>query len=364
MAVRRMYVHVGCPKTGTSYLQSICWASRDALRSQGIELPLDKASQFHLMLGVTDLLDASMDPPQAFDAVERFAAALPGIRGNGLVTQESLCRATPEHAGRLLGLLGDFEVHIVVTARDLARQLPSVWQQRLKQRLQLTFEDFCRAVAERSLPDDEFWAHQDLVDITNRWGATLPPQRVHVVTVPPRGAPPHLLLERFCRVVGCDPAELDQAAGASNPSLGAEQAEVLRRLNSVLGDRLTQPRGDYRQVVKRYLVRHVLAEASGAPLALPPSARAWCVDASEQVAARLADAGYDVVGDLADLIPRADDGETGAAADQVGERAVADVAIGALAVLLDQRYQDLERLDAQRQRIATQRARLQRRAVD
>lgn len=359
---RRMYIHVGCPKTGTSYLQSICWASRGALRTQGLELPLDKASQFHLMLTVTDLLDPNMDPPRAFDAFERFRAALPALRGNGFLTQESLARASTDQAARMLSLLDGFEPHVVVTARDLARQLPSVWQQRLMQRLDLTFEDFCEAVAARTLPGDEFWAHQDLVDITARWGATLAPERVHIVTVPPRGTPPQILLERFCTVLGCDPASLNQEAAASNPSLGAEQAELLRRLNAVLGGRLQELRGDYRQVVKRYLVRHVLSGGNSAPLRLPAAARSWCIEASEQSVDKLAAAGYDVVGDLGDLVPTEVAGELeDGGRTTVDERDVADVAVRALAVLLDQRHKDVVRLEAQRSRLAAQRARLQRR---
>ena len=36
---RRVFLHVGLPKTGTTYLQSIAWAGKDALRRQGVLLP-------------------------------------------------------------------------------------------------------------------------------------------------------------------------------------------------------------------------------------------------------------------------------------------------------------------------------------
>ena len=36
---RRVILHVGLPKTGTTYLQSIAWANKDVLREQGVLLP-------------------------------------------------------------------------------------------------------------------------------------------------------------------------------------------------------------------------------------------------------------------------------------------------------------------------------------
>ena len=36
---RRVFVHIGLPKTATSYLQTILWTSRDRLRADGLLLP-------------------------------------------------------------------------------------------------------------------------------------------------------------------------------------------------------------------------------------------------------------------------------------------------------------------------------------
>ncbi len=35
----RVYLHVGLPKTATTYLQTILWANRDVLEEQGVRLP-------------------------------------------------------------------------------------------------------------------------------------------------------------------------------------------------------------------------------------------------------------------------------------------------------------------------------------
>ena len=36
---RKVFLHVGLPKTGTTYLQSIVWANKTVLREQGVLLP-------------------------------------------------------------------------------------------------------------------------------------------------------------------------------------------------------------------------------------------------------------------------------------------------------------------------------------
>ena len=62
---------------------------------------------------------------------------------------------------------------------------------------------------------------QDLPDVLARWGATLPPSRVHVVCCPPPDADPALLWQRFAGVVGFDPDGLPaRRAGEREPVAG------------------------------------------------------------------------------------------------------------------------------------------------
>ena len=45
---RRAFVHIGTPKSGTTYLQSLWWQHRDALAERGLLLPGGDADvQFH-----------------------------------------------------------------------------------------------------------------------------------------------------------------------------------------------------------------------------------------------------------------------------------------------------------------------------
>lgn len=148
----------------------------------------------------------------------------------------------------------------MVTARDLARQVPAHWQEGVKNGQSYSFAEFRAQVAVHGLTgrDDEFWCEQDLMDAIRRWreGADLPASHVHVVTCPPGGADPTMLWGRFAAAVGLTEVPLDLGrSGRSNPSLGRTQVAVLRGINQALDDAIGWP--DYAYVVKRgYAQRH------------------------------------------------------------------------------------------------------------
>jgi hypothetical protein len=350
-AARRVFVHVGCPKTGTTFLQSTLWQSRDELRLHDVELPVDRVSQYHLALAVRQKLNPDIDSPEAFTAKDRFAQALADSTAPTiLLSNENLANATPEQVAGLHQLitasLVAAEIHLVITARDLARQLPAAWQQQIQQRRTTTWDGYLRSLREGTVFAAPFLGAHDAADIAARWAADLPPHRVHIVTVPPPAAPRQLLLERFCGVIGIDLAILSDAPPVPNESLGWVQAELLRRVNIALRDRLPHSRAGFGRVGKRYFAREVLAPMGGKRPGLPPEMSAWCHEHTERIIASLEKEGYDVAGDLDDLRSAPASTESSAVSDSE----IAVVAVEAIADLLDQRHRDLEQIDAQQSR--------------
>ena len=62
----------------------------------------------------------------------------------------------------LLGPLAEYDVHLLITVRDLGRQVPSAWQQRIQGRGIDTYEDYLDAVEHRAPAAADFWRNQDL----------------------------------------------------------------------------------------------------------------------------------------------------------------------------------------------------------
>jgi len=333
---RRCVLHVGAPKTGTTYLQDVLWGSRKALRDQGFRLPLRTVDDhFSLTLALRDRLDPSIDPPRACHVLERLSKDLRKTRPEHLlISHELLASVEPDRILEFMGMLRDYEVHVIVTARDLARQVPAEWQQQVKTRAEVPYPRFVKRVASERA--GHFWSVQDVASVARRWGRHLPPERVHIVTVPPAGSPPEVLLTRFCAAAGLSPFGLTRDRARMNESLGYEQTELLRRVNVALGDRLPHPRDGYNGTVKFWFAETMLAEQKARQaLKLPGEYVDWCIAASKEIVVDIEHAGFAVHGDLAELVPL---GDADNGLHRPSEADVAAAGVEVLASLLDERH--------------------------
>jgi hypothetical protein len=300
----RVFLHVGSPKTGTTFLQNVLWAQRDLAAEQGVFLPMNRfLDHYFAALDLRGVSDRPHHPARAVGMWDRVVNQTKNRSDTVLISHELFAPATAEQARRAVTSWGpDAEVHVVLTARDLARQITAEWQEHVKHRSTSTFPDFVRTLREDSGRKSWFWQVQDFADVLERWGAALPPERVHVVTVPPAGGATTLLWERFAGLLGLEPQRFDLEKGRSNSSLSLSAAEVLRRVNAELGDRLPLP-GPYPRVVKNVLAHQIMAQHAGAPVRLGADDATYARTESESIAKRLAASGVDVVGDLSELVP-------------------------------------------------------------
>ena len=301
---RRIFVHVGLQKTGTSYLQAALLASRDRIAEAGLDLvPPTKRECFELMVVVRNRYEARRDPESDRNTLERFTAQLREAPGSRAVySQESLAPASRAQMQRLLDACDGREVHVVLTVRDLARGIPSAWQEELKAGGTATYPEYLvRLQAQESDAQPRRpWIHLDAAAVLRRWSEAVPADRIHVVTVPPPGSHPTALLERFARVLEVDPSLLTPEDRPSNSSLGHVQAEVLRRVNAGLPEEAHR-RYIYAEVVKRGFARGVLGAQEREKVLVPAELRPWCDAVTERQTAEIAAAGYRVEGSLDDL---------------------------------------------------------------
>jgi hypothetical protein len=333
-AGKRIFIHFGLQKTGTSFLQHVLFHSTDALARQGLDMvPGNRLAAFRLMLRVRDRFDATVDPPGVANALDRLREQLESATGTrALLTEESLAPAMKRQIATLVEVCAPREVHLVVTVRDLARQIPSAWQEWVKRSMNLPFEEYVESLYARDVPQSrKFWAHQDLPRTMGRWSLFVPPERIHVVTVPQRGGDPELLLQRLCRVIEVDPRMLTVDPPLRNDSLGHVQAELLRRVNEAMAPELRR-RDVHGAVAKRYFAGQVLRRQDGPPARLHVRHRAWCDALAHGFVADLRSGGYHVVGDLDELVPA--DTSYSEDAVPVGDAQVARAAIDALASVL------------------------------
>lgn len=306
----RVLLHVGAPKTGTSFVQDVLFTHREELARDGLCYPADRFDAH--FLAALDLMQLPWGGLEAGaqGAWDRLAAQVRAWPGTAIVSHEILGRATREQARRARESLGDADVEVVVSARDLARQIPAEWQENLKHRRTIRYADFLEEIRD---PDREaelaqwFWGVQEIPEVLDRWGDGLPAGHVRVVTVPPRGADPLLLWRRFAEVFGLD-ADRFHPGERSNASLGVAEAALLRRLNQAV--RSSVPNRLYRPLVREHLVHRTLAlrpvgDAPDSPrLGVPAATWAWTEELSRAWVLELNRRGYAVTGDLEELVPQ------------------------------------------------------------
>ena len=328
----KVFVHVGLPKTGTTYLQVIMSANRKALLGDGFMYPAGRfGGHFFAALDVMDRRFRGHRYPGADGAWRAMTQQLLAFGQVGLISHEVLFTATEEDILRIARSLAGAEVHVVITARDLGRQLPAVWQEKIKLGHTSQWDGFIEAVkSSRNDPiveapaqgparaakqtkevaggrelrriSTQFWRGRDCSVVARRWATVLPPERIHVVTVPPAGADQRLLWQRFASVLGLDPDRYDLPDRGANTSLGPAETEVMRRLNPELRRRLKWEQ--YERHAKWDLAERVLAsrQQSGR-MVLPSRHSRWVQSRSKRIIADLRDGGYAVAGQLEDLLP-------------------------------------------------------------
>ncbi len=346
---RRLLLHVGTPKSGTSFLQDVLFSNREALAAHGLLYPADRFDEH--FLAALDLMELPWGglEEQAVGVWDRVAERVRAWPGTSVVSHEILARASAPQVRRALSSFGETEVHLVLSARDLARQIPAEWQENLKHRRTLGYADFLDRITDRSRADDVaswFWAVQDVPDILQRWGATLPAGHVHVVTVPQPGASPTLLWERFAGVLGLDPLAWDTTqVSRANPSLGVPETSFLRMVNREVNGGVLAGR-HYREFVREVLAHRTLSQRTGSPrLGVPEDVRAWTAELAESGIATLKERGYDVVGDLDELRPAPPD-QPFTDPDRPDPGDVLDVAVQSTVTLICQAAALRDRTDA------------------
>ncbi len=300
MVASAVYLHIGAPKTGTSYLQRMIWTNKQSLFDQGFFMPPgNRRRQFD---AVSDLRGEWWSSQRELTATwDLLAERVHENEGVAVVSEELLCATPPDKIERIVSSLAPVPVHVIHTARDIGRQVPAEWQQILRARSPRTYESWLEQL--RDNPVHSFWQVQDPSTVYQRWEPFLEKGNFHVVTVPRPGSPSRLLWDRFASVIGADADRAVAPDAHQNQSLGLAESELLRRFNARLGSRFPM-RDPYIRVVRDHLLRQALMGAPDAlRIGVPAEFADWINERAEESVQALAGLGdkVDVVGDPTEL---------------------------------------------------------------
>lgn len=351
----RLLLHIGTQKSGTTYLQRVLARLSGDLKREGVLYPTrlqGRREIYNHEAAAYGLLGTASFPwvPEAkaqgqASAWERLRRKVAEWDGTAIVSGEAFSVIDSAAAQRLVESLGVANTHVIITARDLGRVLPSSWQQHIRNGRSTSFGSYLNQQAERrgqgpardlvtrwdADPDQTFWRAYAIGGLAERW---MPLARtVSVVTVPRRGAAPDELWHRFRRsldlgpVLPETPPTIDDVA--ANVGLTEPEVLVLAALNRQVDP--TKADGRDMRALRARLVRDAFAARPdrGSPVRIPASwlarVRAWADDDL----AMLRSTPALLVGPESDLVVE----ESASAADGPRPEDVAQAAGAAIAVL-------------------------------
>jgi hypothetical protein len=235
-------LHIGAPKTGTTAVQAavadLQLRTDGGLTGYGLSLPGTPAEQAKAALSVLGqgIGWASQENVAAPSHWPKLLREVRQAQGLAFISSEYFCQAPADTVHRIVQDLGPGDLRVVLTLRPLSRILPSAWQQYLKSGHQLRYENWLEAIlapAPESSVTPSFWRRHDQAAVVERWAAELGPDRMTVVVLDPDDR--NQLMRSFDELLGLPPDTLVPAgAGRENRSMSAPEAELFRRLNSVL----------------------------------------------------------------------------------------------------------------------------------
>ena len=289
----RVFLHIGLPKTGTTYLQSILWENRRGLLSDGIFLPgFGHREHLWAALDLAERPRLARRHPDAPGAWDRLVAQVRGQRRDALFTHEFFAAASQRQARHAVASFAEAEVHLIVTARDSAGMVTAGWQEAVKNGATTSLDE---VIAGKPAGGPEFSMRTwNLADVLDRWTRAVPAERVHVLPMPASNAPRDLHWRHFASVIGVDPAAYEAPATGANTALGIVQVELLRRINEHLPNYSAADRGTW---LRGYLAEGRLAAQQRQRGGLPPRHRAQFQARDEEALTLIAERGFDVVGD-------------------------------------------------------------------
>ncbi|KRF12437.1 hypothetical protein ASG90_15855 [Nocardioides sp. Soil797] len=334
-AARKVYLHVGAPKTGTTYVQDRLALNSRRLAERGVNLPNRRLfadpNLFHFRAAL-DLLgqDWGGPPGHADGAWPAMVKQVRRHSGTSIISHEILAPAPQEKISRVMNDLQGAEIHIVYSARDLVRQMPAAWQESIKQGRKWTFDKFLAKAERHSL---WFMRAFDLPTVLGNWSANLVPEHVHVVTVPQPGATGESLWDRFCQVFGIDPQWAPLESERTNAGMGVAETELLRRLNRRL-DRATRSTGAHEELLRSMLDRVDLRNTR--KVQLPPEHYAWARAETERWIEWIEGAGVHVVGSLDELRTGEPPSDLAPDPNRVRNKKITNAAVHALAAMTNE----------------------------
>ena len=221
MNKKRLVLHIGPHKTGSSYLQRTFYEASAAFRDKGIYYPVDCVTSQYGHHKVPALLSRGM-----IEELVEFLAGPLACEETLVISSENFDRLNDEEVALLRELFKDFEVTVVYFKRSAPGLVVSAWQERVKHGGTMSFFEFAFAHVAHPL-NSRLLNHRLVLDnYVKHFGI----ETIRILDYD-SAALDRSLFDKFCEAAGL--ADLKGAGEHRlvNKSIDLWEIEIIRGLN-------------------------------------------------------------------------------------------------------------------------------------
>ena len=309
MSEKRLIIHPGFHKSGTTALQESFALNRPLLRENGIFYPPIGSKAHHRVAWALtqrpwgwNRRGGERTPEKYWD---RMASRINGAKEETVIlSSEFFSEIDGERIRKIRNEIKGRDIQILFTLRPLAKLLPSSYQQYLKYGITIEYEDWLHAILDKpgeSKVSPTFWKRHSHGKVVARWVDIFGKSNVTLLIV--NEAQPTFLFDEINKFLNLPTGSLNAAPSGSNRSLTMEEISLLLELNRQFPKERVWD--EYEVFVRagyiRHLTDHVPPAADKARLLTPQ----WAVDKANElgkvIQKELLGTGVKIIGDVDSL---------------------------------------------------------------
>ncbi|MCX6403438.1 MAG: hypothetical protein NT032_05940 [Actinobacteria bacterium] len=326
---KKIIIHPGFPKSGTTALQASLMQSSEDLEKQNLlyQPPLNNAHHraAWALTKYTFGWDGEGGENTPLAAWKKLCQSSKNSKIPVLISSEYFIRVGQDKIPKMKAELGASEYKIIFTLRPFAKVLPSRYQQSLQKGKTWTYDKWLHSLLDNSKPKISL---VDYAGIIETWVKAFGANNVTIIIADESN--PDVLYRRFESAIGITNETLKPAKiKRINRSLTASEVEILRQVN------LRKPKkwkwAQYRYFIRGNFVKFLSDNPSkfkeDPKLQLPAWAVEFLAPYSKDQVERINNVGAEILGDAASLIAHSSESESGAPISVVPVEMAADLVI-------------------------------------
>ena len=235
---RKLFLHVGPHKTGTTLIQKVCLDNQQALLSGGVFYPKNYVRIFGHHL-IRDLIKGR----QLSESDSNFFKE---IDSDILLSSEDFISFSIKDFEYIKTFFSDFDVHVIYSWRRASLKMYSIWQELIKHGQSVSFFEFYHNHLAR--PAQSYMLSADLQ--VERFVKVFGIKKVHLIDYD-KAAKDKNLLELFFSIINCkyskEYLEKSESKVSNNRSLNPFDTETIRILNKIMSSKYGMHGNDVRE---------------------------------------------------------------------------------------------------------------------